>query len=760
MKLKTKTVCYILLAIAGLSVLNCRSQKSGAAAGSFLADSTSRLEDAIRFGNLEVNTPPEIVYEVFNQFCKTHFGKQRDTLYYNQARKTSGKLERPWIYSSERSAVISWEGDLPSYSYIEYGLTTHFQQKTVREERPFYLHVHYLKNLAPASTYHYRIVYVDEKGKETRMDAGTFVTRAALPGTVYISSKAGKPPYILDKENTTYVLTEDIQADGTAFDVRAAGVTIDLGGNTVVHASQLVEKPDYRNLPTSGVGIRRRGEGSISGLKIYNGIIRQGAAPNNSEYFAGESMLKPDPERMKKLSRNLNRGFSNIEIEGIEEVEIAGITSEYHLPQTYGMRFDSCSGNYNVHHNIFLDKGTQMFDRHGAGGARSLSFRPLARLKNSINQFTVHHNLIKRTRQNAINVANTVYNNEIYVDSWVVNSFAVQPAAQGGQVYNNKIFLTGYYACGVLWAEKDLLVRDNFIHMEGVKTMINKPSKGRRLIETWGEQDILAGMRITNYGKGGTYRENLRYEGNIIIGNARLGSEMRGTEFFSDSTNHRIVFRNNIISLNADDTLSMASCINTQGAYNDRSKHVPILYTHNTLISNHCNIRFGDDYGQGSNHHFINNKIIKSGSSSSYHTFVFDGRNSVFNHVLRDCRFENGADEQDVYWYKTGTLSNYKVQQTLRLSVEPGTLVSIADRNGNKVVSDTLLSAGRLSLPLTSFIIRPSSWVEGKNEEQVNRQYNFQKEVLTPYSVIYDSGRGKRERTTELKNGAELNLKL
>lgn len=760
MILKKKILLCTLTAVCALLWLRCQPNRSGLT-GIRHIDSALAGEDAARFGNLETDAPADVVYATFNQFCKSHFGAHTDTLYYRQARKNTAEQDTPpWIYASERSAVISQESGLPSHSYIEYGPGLPYTMKTPLQERPFYLHTHYLKDLLPASTYHYRFVYVDENGKETRTNEGTFVTRAARPGTIYISSETGPPPYVLDQENATYLLTEDIVADGAAFDIRAGGITLDLGGNTVIHANKPLENLRYRDLGNSGAGIRRYGAAPLSGLKIFNGTIRQGDAPNNTAYLAGENMLKPDPERMKKLSANLNRGFSNIEIEGFENVEIAGVTAEYHLPQSYGMRFDSCAGVYSIHHNIFLDKGTQMFDRHGAGGARSLAFQPLSHLKKTENQFAVHHNLVKRTRQNAINVANTVYNNEIYVDSWVVNSFAIQPAAQGGRVYNNKMFLTGYYACGILWAEKDLLVKDNFIHMEGVKTMISKPLKGRRLIETWGEQDILAGMRITNYGKGGTYRANLRYEGNIIIGNARHGSEMRGTEFFSDYSNHGIVFSHNIIRVSADDTLSKASCVNTQGAFNDRSKHLPILYTDNTLVSNHCNIRFGDDYGQGSNHHFIRCELIRSGNNPAYHTFIFDGGNAVFGHVLLDCEFKNGAGEQDVYWYRTGAASNYSIQQTLQVNAQPGTRISIADRKGNLVVQDTLLPDGKLAVPLTRLIVRPEAWAEGRKEEAVNNRHGFQAELLTPYSITAGVNAKTRRRSTALKTKAELNLKF
>lgn len=97
----------------------------------------------------------------------------------------------------------------------------------------------------------------------------------------------------------------------------------------------------------------------------------------------------------------------------------------------------------------------------------------------------------------------------------------------------------------------------------------------------------------------------------------------------------------------------MISFVSTQGAYNDRSTHLPLYYKNSTLESNICNVRFGDGYGQGSNHQFINSRIVKIGDHPGYHTFVFDGGNSNFNHVFLDCEFVDGAAYNDVYWKNT-----------------------------------------------------------------------------------------------------------
>ncbi len=713
------------------------------------------------FEELTVDTPPDYLYEVFNKFSLSHFGAETDPYYYVYGGEDLiNNEENGWNYISERSATISWETNLPAKTYVKYGKTNEDGAITEAPERYFYNHVHYLKDLEPETQYSYRLISFDERGNKTESAERTFRTKK-IPGAVYIPGDMGEPPYVLDQANTTYLVTQDITAGRSAFDIKAGGVTLDLGGHTIIHANQLVEDLDYRDIEKSGVGIRRINDAGQSGLKIYNGIIKQGEAENNQDYLAGENMLTPDPERNKVLYNNKNRGFSNIEITKQDDVEIAGVTFEYHLPQTWSIRFDDALGKYDIHHNVFLDKGTQMFSRHGLGGARTMGFSgsEYGDLKEGGNDLQVHHNLIKRTRQNGINLAQKIFSNEIYVDSWVVNSFAVQPGNIKAQVYDNKIFLTGYYACGILWASEDLNVRNNFIHMEGVRTMIDPPNEGRRLIETWGEQDVLAGLRLTNYSKGGQKRDNFTYEDNIIIGRARNGSEMRGTEFYSDYSVKNLVFKDNIVKITAEDSMTTkAATVDTQGAYNDKSTHLPLYYIDNTMISNISHIRFGDDYGQGSNHRFINCELIRIGDNPNYHAFVFAGGSSVFNHVLLDCDFGEGVEYNDVYWEHTSSLSNYSIQWTLTVEANPGAEVRITDRFGNSAYTGSAGSDGTLSTPLTQSIIRPVEWTEDGKQVYVNKKSVHQEEVFSPYSITVKSD-GK-EKTESFDMNKKYNLDM
>ena len=58
-------------------------------------------------------------------------------------------------------AAIAWETNLPAKTYIEYGPTTSYGQKTNQPERFFYTHLHYLKDLDNNKTEVYSSVAED-----------------------------------------------------------------------------------------------------------------------------------------------------------------------------------------------------------------------------------------------------------------------------------------------------------------------------------------------------------------------------------------------------------------------------------------------------------------------------------------------------------------------------------------------------------------------------------------------------------------------
>lgn len=140
-------------------------------------------------------------------------------------------------------------------------------------------------------------------------------------------------------------------------------------------------------------------------------------------------------------------------------------------------------------------------------------------------------------------------------------------------------------------------------------------------------------------------------------------------------------------------------------------------------------------------------KIIKTGNNPNYHTFVFDGHSSVFNHVFLDCEFNDGAAYNDVYWSDTQSLSNYRIQWTLDVQTNPGASVTIKDKNGQIASNGVAGPDGHYLVPLTQSIIRPPEWNTHGIEVEVKDKSRYQEEKLSPYSVVVELN-GKEKSTT------------
>ena len=135
---------------------------------------------------------------------------------------------------SQNSAALGFETNLPAKSYVEYGATSSYGQRTADPDRHYYLHLHYLTGLAPNRTYHYRWVAVDERGNVLRSADKTLQTKT-FAGAVMVPGALSGPPYVLDQANTRYVLTQDIFAHTRAFTIKANGVILDLNGHVVTY---------------------------------------------------------------------------------------------------------------------------------------------------------------------------------------------------------------------------------------------------------------------------------------------------------------------------------------------------------------------------------------------------------------------------------------------------------------------------------------------------------------------------------------------
>ncbi len=83
-----------------------------------------------------------------------------------------------WIYSSETSVLIYWHMDSlkkEAISYVEYGETSSYGQKTPATQTARWAHFHRITGLDTNKTYHFRMVMIQSNG-EIRSNDSTFVT--------------------------------------------------------------------------------------------------------------------------------------------------------------------------------------------------------------------------------------------------------------------------------------------------------------------------------------------------------------------------------------------------------------------------------------------------------------------------------------------------------------------------------------------------------------------------------------------------------
>lgn len=653
------------------------------------------------FEKLIAGASPNNLYKLFNKFAQLYFpGEFKERLKALFSELLMIQVDSTWQHVSRYSSVIGFQTNLPSNSYIRYGQGKSFDRKTAVQEREFFTHLHYLKGLSANTHYSYQIIINKQDGQTTKSVIKTFKT--GLTGNVIELPTYHGVPLVLKEDNTTYLLTENILSYGNAIEIDADNITLDLGGNTITVDRGVGESKFVSAIIKNNTN-KKKGH-----LKILNGSIAQA----NSLRSIDKANLSP------------------VYINNQQDMIIAGLSIDFHTAQTYGIFLRYPKGGLEIHHNNFTDKGYKVTNRHGASGARTVYLQYAPKKEN---QFKIFNNLVKRSRQNGFSKAQHIYGNEIYIDSWSTNAFAIQPNSQkniaSGTIENNKIFLTGYHAIALSWAHKDLFAKNNLVIMQGIN------SERNRWFEKFGDQNSLNGIRLTNYGKGGQHRDHLHYTNNTIMGTARNGSMMRGSELFSDLNVNNISVENTFFDIRtADNSKSEVTAIVAHGT---RKSNVPaIQYLNNTLSSNTCNIRFGDSYGRGFNHHFINSTIEKTTGNKYYHTIIFDGGYDTSGHIFRDINFIGGAKADDVYWKQTGIQSAYKVQWSLQVKAPINSTVKIYDVKDKLVYEQQNTTMENIIIPLTEMTIRPIEWKNNQSKGRVRKPLEHQKIMHTPHRVI------------------------
>ncbi|MBN1670496.1 MAG: hypothetical protein JXR37_05665 [Kiritimatiellae bacterium] len=620
-------------------------------------------------------------YAWFNDWCTRNFGLVHEplvsVLFGTQLAIEPGGT---WTYASRSSAVVGFRTSLPATSWVEYGPTSAYGAQTPQPDRSYALHLHYLTNLQAGVTYHYRLVAVDERGRRVET-ANQTLTTPALANAIRIPEDVSGPPYVLNQAGATYLVTRDLTIAGLAFELKANNITLDLGGHTVVYDNAhmgAIAGDFWAYINNSSIGVKAQ---QRSGFRVVNGTILQGAGQD-----AGESS---------------SIGFNPMYLGSCSSYEVAGVTVGYGGPQLIGMYNHWGGGGANIHHNLFVDTGHELVNRHGAG-CRAIIFYG----SSDTPDCEVHHNLVKRTRQGGLS-GGTVHHNEIYIDSYDTNSFGIG-LRTGGSAWANRVFGGGYHVCAFSWGTRQTAYR-NFIHLKAEALPDQRSGE-------FGEVASCNAFRLTQYsGSTNPYEDNLYYE-NVVVIRVKDGRQVRGVQVSSDPYVKNYVWRDGIIKITAeDDSPVLASCLVAQGLSERADQCLPVYYTRNVLITDQRHVCLGDDYGTGSNQHVVDSRLVRLRGAAGYRLVTFDSGTSK-NNTIRNPILENGADPEQVTM-RSGT-HEFALEWTLSLEAAAGTAVRVTDAAGATAFTGAVAGDGTLDVVLSEYRRTPAG-----------------KTMLTPHTV-------------------------
>lgn len=356
------------------------------------------------------------------------------------AETDNSSFQRQWIYASETSAIIYWQLDdikNQAHSYIEHGKAEILGERTAVTNEPRWSQFHRLKALDTDTIYYYRMVIVNPvTQRETKSDILTFTARKKTEA-IRIPEQVFGPPFILDKAGATYILTQDVIADGTGFLITGTNISLDLDGHTVIFGHNTAEQ-------VRGVWVNNKGKAIIC-----NGRIVQGAK-SKAYSTAIESRWRAEP------------------------TEIFGISTDVHLKCAYPIKFLGAAKDAHIHHNHLYSRVTEIENRHYPGN-------DLLRLDIKGGHIYVHDNLLTEGCHIGIRLAGEGPNvevnyNDIRHHQQYVNGYAVVASCAGSYIHHNKVTSCGR---GVHLTNEGIRFHDNYLDIYGHQQLSDLP-KGSR----------------------------------------------------------------------------------------------------------------------------------------------------------------------------------------------------------------------------------------------------------------------------------------
>jgi len=270
---------------------------------------------------------------------------------------------------------------------------------------------------------------------ETKSKLSSFTTRKER--AIRIPEQVRGPPFVLDEAGSRYLLTRDVIADGTAFMITGANVTLDMDGHTVTFGNNTDEQ-------VRGVWANNEGK-----AVICNGHIVQGTRSKDHS-AAVESRWRAQP------------------------TEIFGISTDVHLKSAYPIKFLGAAANVQIHHNHLYSRVTEIESRHYPGN-------DLLRLDIDGGNINVYDNLLTegchvgmRLSGKGSNVE--VNHNDIRHHQQYVNGYAFAAACARLHIHHNKVTSCGR---GAHLTNKEIRFHDNYLDIYGHQQLSDMP-KGSR----------------------------------------------------------------------------------------------------------------------------------------------------------------------------------------------------------------------------------------------------------------------------------------
>jgi len=575
-----------------------------------------------------------------------------------------GGFQGGWHQTGPTSAWFVWRTLNRATSRVEYGPTKACAQSTSTTKPgrvlglPFFTQFHRITGLEPGKTYHYRTVSIGTDGSEEKGPVRTLKIPPREGGDIPVPGELKGPPYVLDTNGATYVLTRDLTVPLAGFEIAASDVTLDFDGHTLTYNDEPYDGPEAWNeraYKGNDFGVKCSGKGRAT---LRGGRIVQGrGASAGTQIGIGCNPV---------YSRN-----APVTMEGMELV--------WHGPDISGAFFHWSKANV-VRYCVFDDRGSHITNRHQAVSTIDG------------NGWTdCRWSLVKRTRQQGLMGVAEAEENEIYIDSCATNSFGIKPTGAAGkpaQIHRNHIFGIGEHPVGIGMFgiyPPGSEVLTNTVEVKCTRSGTEYGYTGSACFRTtWGGDNLEVG--------GNTFTAHADvYDGKV----AKTRCVWVGLPHFTpkgskeEIRDARGIFEANVIrAIGRSGAKAGAICV---VCLNESPN---LIFANNTVESTWANVLLGDEYGHAGGYpKFFKNRFYRVGEDPAYHT-IFQQRGRIpGTGVFLDNWYDKGASREAV---ELGEKGHVIFQRLLTVRVvdgegEPvaGCRVVVSDSGGKAVHQDT-----------------------------------------------------------------------